>query len=188
MAVLASAGCQVARVEQSVVGTLPADPVEAQMEFWHQLAERPLTSNDDALHGLLLYLDGEDPHADYAGRVATLKSRGLLPEDFAAPADEAVQRGVLAVALVQAIDEKGGLMLRLLGPTPRYATRELYYKGLYPPSTPRQTFSGAEFVGIIGRIEDYQRGNPNDRPASELPGGSDEPAADATPPAATQPQ
>ena len=41
----------------------------------------------------------------------------------------------------------------------RYATRELVYLELYPPSTPNQTFSGAEYVGIIGRIEDYQRGD-----------------------------
>jgi hypothetical protein len=44
------------------------------------------------------------------------------------------------------------------------------FVGLYPPSSPNQTFSGSEFVGIIGRIEDYQRGNPADVPAAVLPG------------------
>ena len=116
-----------------------------------------MTSNDDAFHGLLLFLDGDDPAADYAGRVRTLQSRGLLPKSFNQPAEQAVQRGTLAVALVKALDIKGGVMLRLLGPTPRYAVRELVFMELYPPSSPSQTFSGVEFLGIIAKAEDYQR-------------------------------
>jgi hypothetical protein len=52
---------------------------------------------------------------------------------------------------------KGGLTMRVFGPHPRYAERELEYAGLFPPSSPQQVFSGAEFLGIIGRAEDYQR-------------------------------
>ena len=58
----------------------------------------------------------------------------------------------------------------LFGPTPRYAVRELMFLNVYPPSTPNQSFSGNEFVGIIGRVEDYQRGNPADAPAAVMPG------------------
>jgi len=60
--------------------------------------------------------------------------------------------------------------MRVFGPSPRYAVRELTYQAVFPPSSPQQTFSGAEFVGIIGRIEDYERGNPADAPAEVLPG------------------
>jgi hypothetical protein len=58
------------------------------------------------------------------------------------------------------LNQRGGLTTSLFGPTPRYATRELMFLNVYPPSTPNQVFSGTEFVGIIGRVEDYQRGNP----------------------------
>ena len=44
---------------------------DAQIDFWHELADEPVTTNDDAFHGLLLYVDGKDDSADYAGRVAT---------------------------------------------------------------------------------------------------------------------
>ena len=47
--------------------------------------------------------------------------------------------------------------MRMFGPSPRYATRELRYIGLFPQSSPQQTFSGPELLGIIGRAEDYQR-------------------------------
>ena len=48
--------------------------------------------------------------------------------------------------------------MRLFGMHPRYAVRELEYASVFPPSSPQQTLSGAEFLGIIGRAEDYQRG------------------------------
>ena len=47
--------------------------------------------------------------------------------------------------------------MRLFGPSPRYAVRELQYMNLFPQSSPQQTFSGQELLGIIGRAEDYQR-------------------------------
>jgi len=61
-------------------------------------------------------------------------------------------------------------MLSIFPRSPRYATRELQFAGIYPPSSPQQTFSGAEFLGIMGRVEDWQRGNPADKPAEYLPG------------------
>lgn len=162
-------GCQTTTVQSSVASAHGADTPEAQIEFWHQLNDSAVACNDDAFHAVLLYVDGKDPNTDYAGRVAALKSRGMLPKDFNRPGNESVYRGILAVALVKAMNLKGGLMMHLVGPLPRYATRELYSEGVYPLSSPYQTFSGAELVGIMGRVEDYQRGNPVDRPAEQLP-------------------
>lgn len=170
-------GCRAATVPQRLTVTLGGNAPETQMEFWHALAQAPVTSNDDAFHALLLYLDGEDAAQDYDARVATLKSRHLLPEKFDRPADEAVTRGNLAVAFVGIIKIKGGVVMRAVGAGPRYATRELQYEGLYPPSSPNQTFSGAEFVGVIGRIEDYQRSQPPaEQPAKVLPAEAEKPA------------
>jgi hypothetical protein len=167
------AGCQTAHVEQPLTAKLAAttaDDADARMEFWHQLSDQPLTSNDDAFHALLLYFDGKDDAADYAARVERLKSRGMLAKDFAGAADGAVDRGTVAVAVAQGLGIKGGLTARMFGMSPRYAVRALQYQSLYPEeSSPNQTFSGAEFVGIIGRVEDYQQGNPADKPAAELP-------------------
>jgi len=163
-------GCHSAQVAEPLTDKLSGSDLDTQMEFWHTLAERNLTSNDEAFHGLLLYLDTEDPATDYAGRVKALKAKGLLDASFNQPAHQAVQRGILAQTLVRALKIKGGLMQRLTHDNPRYAVRELMYMDLYPPSSPQQTFSGTEFLGIIGRIEDYQRGNPADYPAAQLPG------------------
>jgi hypothetical protein len=109
---------------------------------------------------MLLYFDGQDPAKSYDERVKALKGRKLLSARFNRPADEAVTRGTMSVPIVKALQIKGGLVMHLTGPNPRYATRELQYEGLYPPSSPNQIFSGTEFVGIIGKLDDYQHGNP----------------------------
>ena len=153
-------GCQTARETQPLPAALYGGDVDSQMEFWHTLASRKLATNDEAFHGVLLYLDSQDPSGNYDARVKLLKSRKLLPADFTGRADEAVKRGTLAVPIARSLEIKGGLVMSLVGPTPRYATRELQYLGLYPLSSPNQIFSGAEFVGIIGKLDDFQHGIP----------------------------
>ena len=153
-------GCQSPRVGRPLPPALAANDPDAQINFWRVLTDQPVTSNDEAFHGLLLFVDGKDNSADYAARVATLKERKMLPAKFDQPAEAGVRRGVLAVAIMRILNQRGGLTTSLFGPTPRYATRELMFLNVYPPSTPNQVFSGTEFVGIIGRVEDYQRGNP----------------------------
>src|SRR6476646_8467421 len=169
-AALMLVGCHSAKVAEPLTAKLGANDADSQLEFWHTLAERNLTSNDEAFHGLLLYLSDTDPATDYDGRVKELKSRGLLDASFHQPGDQAVERGILAQAIVRALKIKGGVFQRLTHDNPRYAVRELMFMDLYPPSSPQQTFSGTEFLGIIGRIEDYQRGNPANYPAAILPG------------------
>jgi hypothetical protein len=169
------AGCQSAKVSDPLTASIGGNDPGEQVEFWHRLAERPVTSNDEAFHGLLLFLDDRDPANDYAGRVAELRRRKMLPGGFDAPATDAVERGTLAVALVRALDIRGGVLMRLLGPTRRYATKELQFAEVFPPSSSGQTFSGSEFLGIISRAENYQQRRATGvRAAEEMdkPGGS----------------
>ena len=170
IAAIVLAGCQAAQVEHPVTQSAGGTDADSQLEFWSELETQHITSNDDAFHGLLLYLDGNDSAADYAHRVAVLKSRGLLVPAFDRPANESVSRGVLAVAIAKELGIKGGVMMRLTGGNfDRYALRELVYRKLYPAGSENQTFSGAEYVGIIGKIDDYQHGDAANVPATVLP-------------------
>ena len=150
-------GCQTARVEQPLTVKYGSSEPQVAMDFWHTLEGMPVASNDDALHALLLFTDGTDPANDYAGRIAELKQRGWLPDDFDGPANEGVRRGVMAVVLVNALEISGGLTMHVFGPTERYAVRELQHARIYPLSSPHQTFTGAQYLALIGRIEDYVR-------------------------------
>ena len=128
-----------------------------------------------------LHLEGSQP-GGIAGdqqRVELLKSRGMLRPGFDGPADDAVTRGTLARALVTALQLRGGVMLRVFGPRARYAVRELQYVGIYPRSSPHQTFSGGQYVAVIGRVEDYSRAQPMHRPEAPLPDEAEEPEPQA---------
>src|SRR5436305_6948010 len=64
--IILSGGCTAARLEAPAAADVAnADDAHARMEFWAELGRRPVVSNGDALHALLLYLDGADPAADY---------------------------------------------------------------------------------------------------------------------------
>lgn len=162
-------GCQRPVVTEPLTGPLGDSAPETQLEFWHRLAERPVTSNDEAFHGLLLYLDGQDPATTYDQRVAALKARGLLPDGFAEPGEQALSRGTAALAIARALKIRGGLMMTVAPDSSRYALRELVYLNLFPQSSPNQTFSGGEFLGVVGRMEDWQRGNPDPEPPRTEP-------------------
>jgi hypothetical protein len=153
---LTLAGCA-AHSPHPLPTTLYSNDPDEQMEFWHTLPTRPIVDNDEAFHALLLFFDGNDPNENYAQRLEQMHNRKMVPGDFHAPADEAISRGVLAVALTRELKIRGGLTMMIIGPEQRYSTRELQYMNLYPPSSPQQTFSGQEFIGIISRVEDYQR-------------------------------
>ena len=157
-------GCQTAQLSGPLADDLAGSDAESQMEFWHTMAMRSTVSNDEALHGLLLYLDGEDPSQDYAQRVDGLKARGLLMQGFDRPGNDVVSRGTLATAIVGALKIKGGLMLQVFGPRPRYAVRELQYAGIYPRSSTNQTFSGSQYVAVMGRVDDYAQSRLSDWP------------------------
>lgn len=195
-AALMMGACQSTRVEQPMSAELVnSQEVDDQMDFWHDLAQRPMVANDEAFHALLLFVDGQDTAGSYEARVENLKDRKMLPGSFDAPADHAITRGDLAVALVGALEIKGGVMLRLMPTSRRYATRELAYEGLFPQSSEHQTFTGEQFIGIIGKAEDYQRANtpeaPESAPANDVetatPGAPEMTPADRTHDAIAEP-
>ena len=150
-------GCAPAVVEKPLASSLGGADPEKQMEFWHQLAEQPVTSNDDAFHALLIFVDGQDASADYAARVAVLKEKKLLPASFNQPSNQAADRGTLSVALARTLKLRGGVVYSIFGSSARYATKELEFAEIYPPSSPNQIFSGSEFLAVMSRAEDYQQ-------------------------------
>lgn len=153
-------GCQHTRVTDPLaVDGEAAGPDAASTDFWHGLAERPLVSNNEAMHGLILLANQTDSSESYEQRLEWLKEQGLLSGGFNQPADAAVQRGTVAQVVANIVDIKGGLTMRLIGAHPRYATRELVAMEILPASTPQQGLPGVEFVGIISRAETYLKEN-----------------------------
>lgn len=152
-------GCQRTLVTDPLNVNYTPDNIDAEMAFWTQLPDKRIISNDEAIHALIVFADDTDPHQSYDARVAALKEKGWLSGDFDRPANEAVSRGTVAQILCHVLDIQGGLTMRLLGPVPRYAVRELIYLRIMMRGTQQQGLSGIQLAGIMSRAESYQEDN-----------------------------
>ncbi len=125
------------------------------LDFWDALEVQPVTTNDDALHGLLL-LAGREPAEDtWEARVEAAREAGWIAGNVP-PANESAQMGFIAVCVCRILDVQGGLSMRIFGVNSRYATRELVHMGLIPGITEHEALSGAEFIALLGAVEQRQ--------------------------------
>jgi hypothetical protein len=148
-------GCETTRRASPLVTDYDQQNAEAELDFWHGLADQPITTNNDAFHGLIEFDQGNDPMRTYEDRVSWLVDSGYLDPGFAGEADEAVQRGTVAQVLARMLEIDGGVTMRIVGAHPRYATRELVYLQIMRRGSDQQGLSGIQFVGLIGRAHDF---------------------------------
>ncbi len=173
LVVVVLGGCARTVLDSSVVDEYPG--AEMELDFIEHVSEQRIISTNDALHGLYLLTDGDDTAANYQERLAEAKRRGWLPENADPPANESMEVGFAAMAGCAILGEKGGLTMRVFGPSPRYCTRELVFLGILPERTEHQSLSGLEFIDFLGRLED---GLPENGPRDETPGPEDLPDRD----------
>jgi hypothetical protein len=163
------AGCAAPQVGPPLTESTKTDTIVGRARYQRELSQRRVCTNDDAFHMLIDYVNDVDTCSDYEARVRWLNERQMLPEHFDRPAGEAIMRGTLAVALAKLLNYRGGIMHLAAPRSPRYATRELVYRGIYPAgSSPQQTYSGVEIIGVLAAVEDAQRGDPTALAASQL--------------------
>lgn len=164
-------------VKRQVIDYEP-DDVSAELDFWHTLPDRSAVTNDEGLHGLLLFADGADPARSYEQRVTLLKSRGWLSSDFDEAGNMVMERGTLAKLLSHALEIDGGVMMRLTDKNRRYSTRELVYLGIMGAGTEQQALSGIDYIGVISKAQDWQTSQAASRVAASPP-AEPAPASDA---------
>jgi hypothetical protein len=150
------AGCARTTVRQVEATDYDPNDENAELDFWHNLPGRSAVTNDEGLHGVLVFADGQDPTRSYSDRIALLKERGWITKGFDEPGTLAMQRGTLAKALCHVLEVKGGVMMRVTDKSPRYAARELMYLGILAPGTEQQVLSGLDYLGVISKAQDYQ--------------------------------
>ena len=152
---LLNTGCdlfQRTRVEESILEAHPGSMDD--FDFWDALADQSVVSNDDALHSLILIQDGTDPSPNFQARMALSAQKGwLIGTPTPLEANESATVGLLSVAACEILGIEGGLTMRLMGPSPRYSTRELSSMGMLPGLTPNEALSGLEFIAFVGNIE-----------------------------------
>jgi hypothetical protein len=143
-------GCERQSTTTSVVERYGS--LDEEIVFFEELKESALVSNNDALHALFFLDDGEDHWGGYADRVAEAKRRKWLPGGFDEPSTESADVGWIATAACRIAKVDGGVSMRVWGPIPRYAVRELRNEQILVGKQQGMSFTGAEFVDFLTRL------------------------------------
>lgn len=77
LCVIALAGCTPYMMKSSAVDQYPS--AEQELDFMAAVERMPAVTNNDAIHGLLLLQDGQDPNKDFPSRVEAGAFAGGFP-------------------------------------------------------------------------------------------------------------
>lgn len=147
-------GCSAGQMNVSAgEATLPAD--EDSAAYLDRLSSQPTVSENDAMRGVLMLVNGQDTAASFEQRVTTLRDQGIVAAAWDFQADRPVTRGRVAFMIYQACKVPGGVMLTLTGPSQRYCLSELQYRGFIAPGAWYNPVSGMEYVAVLGRADAY---------------------------------
>ncbi len=132
-------------------------PAAAQSnQLIDRLLEQPRASFGAAAYLVLAASGALDPEATEQQALESLSEKGWKLR--AAQAEEPIRLGEFCFLIMKAFGEKGGLMYRLI-PGPRYAVRELAYRGLVHGKVHSERFpTGQEVVQILSSYLDRKGG------------------------------
>ena len=134
---------------------LPAG--ESSAAFLDRVAAGENVTQNDAMRGVLMLLDGKDEAGGFHQRVQTLADRGVVDRGWDFDAQAHLTRGQLAYMIYRACNVPGGVILALTGPSRRYCLRELQYQGFMIEGFAYTKISGMEYVAVLARAEAYVR-------------------------------
>ena len=162
LGVFLAEGCApagVKRAEREAFSELPEaeGQVGSDAEFLYELSEKESCSSDDAYRGMLYFIDKSDTSNNFQERTARLVMHGVVDKDWKHNPSEAMCKGKVAYMFARALGIRGGVLYNISNANQRYALRELIYKGIIKSGSQSSQVSGAAFVGIMGRADDYRQ-------------------------------
>jgi len=123
--------------------------------YLDRISSQQVVTENDAMRGFLLLLEGADKAADFKQRVETLSGRQVIGRSWRHAASRPLDKGKLAYMVYQSCKIPGGLTLQLTGPSRRYCLRELQYRKMITEGLTTTAVTGMEFVAVIRHAEEY---------------------------------
>ncbi len=153
MLLVTAAGCATPMQITGDDATLPKD--DGSPEFLDRLSSSENVTENDALRGFLMLLDGKDDAGTFAKRVEALRAREIVSGQWDYRADRPLTRGKLAYMVYQACKLDGGVILTLTGPSQRYCLRELQFRGFMASGVTYAPVSGMEYIAVVTRADTF---------------------------------
>ena len=151
------AGCSAAGAPRVAMPDATLLDDDGSPGFLDRIASAGTVSENDAMRGLLMLMDGQDTCKTFKQRVDNLAARRIVGQTWRFDAAHPLTKGKLAYMIYQACNVPGGLILTLTGPSQRYCLRELQYRGMMSEGFGTTDVSGMEFVAVMTRADSYRR-------------------------------
>jgi len=140
------------KVEQEEI--LTADYLDA-------LVKKEIVTEADGAFVMSVLLGKDENLLDFFARKQFLLDNKILSRKFENEfrEEEPLRRGLLAYMVYQALGIKGGLTLRVFGPSQRYAQLELVYRGIMFSGSSSEYLSGEELIYVSVKAAEYRAKN-----------------------------
>ena len=125
--------------------------------FLDRVSSMPTVSENDAMRGILMLIDGDDTAESFRRRVEILQDRGIVARSWDYVSDRGITRGKYAFMVYQAAKFRGGIILSVTGPSRRYCLRELQFKKVMCNGPMLTEIGGMEYVAVLGRADTFIR-------------------------------
>jgi len=145
---------------------------ESDAQFFMLLACKPAATLGDGYRAVALLVRGDNQLTDQAACRKFLVERSIARAAWGDDLKAPLSKGRLAYLVCQALGLKGGLTMRLIGPTERYCLLECAYLNLMVGGTDYKHVTGVELVSVIDRADRYraEHSPPAPKPADADPG------------------
>ncbi len=133
-----------------------ATDIFADNAYYRMLAAKPNATFEDAVRVFHELVTGQPVAEDatFESLAAALVERKIIRSDWT-DANAKLTRGRAAYMICRACDIKGGLTMRIFGPSERYCFRECVYLGVWPGGNQRDLMTGGELMGVLKWTADY---------------------------------
>ncbi len=167
---LLPASCARSTLQSTVADHYGGADAMQEMDFWDGLAVLPAVSNRDVVHAMLLSF-GRQPKgasSDWKTELKAAQQRGWIAADADPRPEETARVGMVARVICMEAKIKGGATMRLLGPSERYATKELNHMRWLPDMAPAQSISGGQLLAVLSKAEDRLSGREDPHPKENM--------------------
>jgi len=139
----------------SVCARAAEAPAGNDAEFFMSLGFKKDAMLGDGYRAVAILVRGSDDLKDAGKCRDALVEKKIAPAAWGLDAKAPLSKGQLAYMICQACGIKGGVMMRLLGPTQRYCLFECQYLELMQGGADYQFCTGGELVSVIDRSDGY---------------------------------
>lgn len=137
-----------------------APPVPQPFEpiYFMNLVQQRIAYHYDAAKSIAILMEVDEEMIDLDAQAAYLREKGFLSRRFRKGFDPMapLRKGPAAYLFLRALGIRGGIVLHLLGPSERYALKEMVFQGILSPGHVNDLISGAELVQIMSQAAAYR--------------------------------